>query len=70
MSALSTHLMLLSLAVLVAVLLALLTAVAAALVARWDNCSWPASLQRAASAFVRTLTVLIAVLAVLVDLLT
>ncbi|MER6448727.1 hypothetical protein DEJ51_34115 [Streptomyces venezuelae] len=62
----STHLVFLILLLLVALLLALLTAVTAALLARWDGSSLPASLLRAGVAFGGTLTVLAALIALLV----
>ncbi|MFF5001927.1 hypothetical protein ACFY3G_03785 [Streptomyces phaeochromogenes] len=58
-----THLALLTLALLAVFLLALLAAVTAGLLARWDSASTPAALLRAGIAFGGTLTLLIAVLA-------
>jgi len=65
-----THLALLTLALLAVFLLALLAAVTAGLLARWDGASTPAALLRAGIAFGGTLTLLIAVLALVVGTLT
>ncbi|WP_405945420.1 hypothetical protein OG588_49415 [Streptomyces prunicolor] len=70
MSPSPTSLTLLALTLLTAVLLALLAAVTAGLLARWDGASLPAALLRAGVAFGGTITLLIALLALVVSTLT